>query len=250
MFGLFDPTKVAESQLSSYDPKTGRREKDLGDHIGDAAMSIIMPGFGGKVDQATQDLYVDTLKEGAGNRLTRYGSVVGGEDTSNLSRLSATQLDQRLSANEALKGARNQAVAATGRDRAEYMDLSDPDAILSLAATHVKADRKAEKAQEKAEAAAIRQEGYERQDSLYAHQTQQTNLMNAHNADQANKQRAHEFAVQEARNAQTMQLAMMDREAKMADRQYMREERAADKRQQSIMMLIKGLSQLGAGFSI
>ena len=74
--------------------------------------------------------------------------------------------------------------------------------------------------------------------------------MNAHNADQANKQRAHEFAVQEARNNQTMQLAMMDREDKMSDRRYMREERQADKRQESIMMLIKGLSQLGAGFSI
>ena len=47
-----------------------------------------------------------------------------------------------------------------------------------------------------------------------------------------------------------MQLAMMDREDKMTDRRYMREERQADKRQASIMMLIKGLSQLGAGFSI
>ena len=100
------------------------------------------------------------------------------------------------------------------------------------------------------EQAEIRQEGYERQDRLYAHQVEQTNLQNAHNANESNKMRLHELALQEARNNQTMQLAMMDREDKMADRRYMREERAADKRQASIMMLIKGLTQLGAGFSI
>jgi len=250
MFDFLDPTKVAESQLSSYDPKTGRREKDFGDHLGDGLMNIILPGFGSKVDEATKNLYIDTLKEGAGNRLTRYGSVDGGQDTSNLSRLSATQLEQRLLANKELKEARTKAVTLSGRDRSEYMDLSDPDEILSRAVTHAEIDKEGDKEKEKTDAADIRAEGYKRQDALLAHQTQQTNLMNAHNADQANKQRAHEFAVQEARNAQTMQLAMMDREAKMADRQYMREERAADKRQQSIMMLIKGLSQLGAGFSI
>ena len=250
MFDFLDPTKVAESQLSSYDPKTGKREKDIGDHLGDGLMSIFVRGFGDKVDQATQDLHVDTLTEGAGNRLGRYGSVVGGEDTSDLTGLTSRELDRRLNSNQTLKDARTKAVSSTGRDRSEYMDLSDPDAILSLAATHVRKDKESEKARLKAEAAGIRQEQYDRQDLLYAHQTGQTNLMNAHNADQANKQRAHEFAVQEARNNQTMQLAMMDRQDKMADRRYMREERQADKRQESIMMLIKGLSQLGAGFSI
>ena len=47
-----------------------------------------------------------------------------------------------------------------------------------------------------------------------------------------------------------MQLAMMDRADKREDRRIAREDRQADKRQASIMMLIKGLTQLGAGFSV
>ena len=116
MFDFLDPTKVAESQLSSYDPEARKREKDIGDHFGDGLMSIFMPGFGDKVDQATQDLHVDTLTRGAGNRLTRYGSVVGGEDTSDLTRVTSTQLDQRLKGNQTLKDSRTQASVTTGRD--------------------------------------------------------------------------------------------------------------------------------------
>ena len=261
MFDFLDPTKVAESQLSSYDPKTGKREKDFGDHLGDGLMSIFMPGFGSKVDQATQDLHVDTLKQGAGNRLTRYGSVSGGEDTSDLTRLSSRQLDQRLNANQTLKDTRTKASVTTGRDRSEYMELNDPDAIMSLAAGHVKQDKekKEKEARDRETSLLERSERREdnriaaserRQDALYAHQVEQTNLQNAHNAAETNKTRLHELALQEARNNQTMQLAMMDREDKLADRRYAREDRAADRRQQSIMMLIKGLAQLGQGFSL
>lgn len=83
-----------------------------------------------------------------------------------------------------------------------------------------------------------------------AHQTQQTNAMNAHNAAESNKRIAFEREVQNQKNQQTMQLAMMDRQDKMADRALAREDRAASQRQQSIMALIKGLSQMGAGFAI
>ena len=83
-----------------------------------------------------------------------------------------------------------------------------------------------------------------------AHSTAQTNSMNAHNAAESNKRIAFEREVQNQKNQQTMQLAMMDRQDKMADRALVREDRAASQRQQSIMALIKGLSQMGAGFAI
>ena len=83
-----------------------------------------------------------------------------------------------------------------------------------------------------------------------AHATQQTNAMNAHNAAESNKRIAFEREVANQRNQQTMQLAMMDRQDKVADRALVREDRAASQRQQSIMALIKGLSQMGAGFAI
>ena len=56
--------------------------------------------------------------------------------------------------------------------------------------------------------------------------------------------------LQRQQNQQTLQLAIMDRADKKEDRRIAREDRQADKRQASIMMLIKGLTQLGAGFSI
>ena len=250
MFDFLDPTKVAESQLSSYDPEARKREKDIGDHLGDGLMSIFMPGFGDKVDQATQDLHVDTLTRGAGNRLNRYGSVVGGEDTSDLAGLTSTQLDQRLKGNQTLKDSRTKASVTTGRDRSEYMELNDPDAILSLAASHVRQDRdkKAQDERDRQDALLTRSE--ERQDSRTAAAERREEARLAHQAAETNKTRLHELAVQEARNNQTMQLAMMDREDKVADRRYAREDRAADRRQQSIMMLVKGLAQLGQGFSL
>ena len=51
-------------------------------------------------------------------------------------------------------------------------------------------------------------------------------------------------------NMMQLKLANMDRSDRREDRRMEREDRQADKRQASIMMLIKGLSQLGAGFSI
>ena len=254
------PEKIAENER--WDPKKGERERDFGDKAGDAIMSVLTGrNYRQAVEEAARTSYVDNLKDAAGTRLTRYGSVSGGEDTSDLSRLTETQLDQRLNANQTLKNTRTEASVTTGRDRSEYMDLNDPDAIMSLAARHVKQDREKKKEQNKTDAAELRQETREyeagirsedraRQDALLAYQTEQTNLQNAHNASETNKTRLHELALQEARNNQTMQLAMMGREDKLADRRYAREDRAADRRQQSIMMLIKGLAQLGQGFSL
>ena len=47
-----------------------------------------------------------------------------------------------------------------------------------------------------------------------------------------------------------MQLAQLDRSDRREDRRIAREDRQADKRQASIVMLIKGLTQLGQGFTI
>ena len=254
------PEKIAENE--SWDPKKGERTRDFGDKAGDAIMSVLTGrDYGQAVEDATKTTYTDTLRDAAGTRLTRYGSVVGGEDVSDLSKLTGKQLEQRLTSNQALKDSRTTASVTSGRDRSEYMELNDPDAIQSLAARHVRLDREKEKekARERELELLTRSETREterldradaRQTALLAHQTEQTNLRNAHNANEANKTRLHELALQEARNSQTMQLAMMDREDKLADRRYAREDRAADRRQQSIMMMIKGLAQLGQGFSL
>ena len=259
MFGL-TPEQIAENE--KWDPEKGERTRDFGDRLGDGIMSVLTgTNYGKRVQDAARDSYVDTLTDAAGTSLTRYGSVIGGEDVSDLSRLTGTQLTQRLTSNKALKDARTQASVTTGRDRAAYTELNDPDAIMSLAATHVREDKEKKEAEAKAEKARLLREERERQDelttrqndrqdALLAHQASETNRRLAHEANETNKTRLHELALQEARDNQTMQIAMMDREDKLADRRYAREDRAADRRQQSIMMLVKGLAQLGQGFSL
>ena len=69
-------------------------------------------------------------------------------------------------------------------------------------------------------------------------------------AEENNAWRKSQAEKEERRYDMQMQLARMDRSDKREDRRIAREDRQADKRQESIMMLIKGLSQLGAGFSI
>lgn len=73
-------------------------------------------------------------------------------------------------------------------------------------------------------------------------------------AENARRERQFEAAqnreLTREQNKMQLNIAMMDRQDKREDRRIAREDREADKRQASIMMLIKGLTQLGAGFSI
>ena len=71
-----------------------------------------------------------------------------------------------------------------------------------------------------------------------------------YNEDRNEAWRRFQSEKEDKRYDMQMQLALMDRADKREDRRIAREDRQADKRQASIMMLIKGLTQLGAGFSI
>lgn len=84
------------------------------------------------------------------------------------------------------------------------------------------------------------------EDSRYAAQI----ARQQYNEDRDEAWRKHQSQKEDKRYDMQMQLAMMDRADKREDRRIAREDRQADKRQASIMMLIKGLTQLGAGFSI
>ena len=82
------------------------------------------------------------------------------------------------------------------------------------------------------------------------HNARESQLHRQYLAEQNAADRKANRALQREQNQQTLQLAIMDRQDRKEDRRMAREDRQADKRQQSIMMLIKGLTQLGAGFSI
>ena len=83
-----------------------------------------------------------------------------------------------------------------------------------------------------------------------AYNTREANAEREHNARESDKRIAYEDSVARMRSENQMQIALMDREDKRIDRRYQREDRLAAQRQQSIAALMKGLTQLGAGFAI
>ena len=71
-----------------------------------------------------------------------------------------------------------------------------------------------------------------------------------HQSEQQDKRLAAERQERGLQREQNLQLAIMDREDKKADRRMAREDRLSAQRQASIMALVKGLTQMGAGFAI
>ena len=101
-----------------------------------------------------------------------------------------------------------------------------------------------EKEETKIQTEKERQEG--RQDSLRASQES----WQRYQADKDDAWRKHQSEKEDRRLDMQMELAQLDRADRREDRRIAREDKAADRRQQSIMMLIKGLAQLGQGFSL
>ena len=202
----------AQRELAEYSPKTGQRKQDWGDIIGDKI-------FGRKeaIDKAVADLHVSNLTDNYGTQINRYGDVVGGEDVSNLRRLTEKQVVNRLASNRELMGARSEAGATTGDDITTFQDLNTPEAVRARASKLLKETQegKEEKAENKLDL--IRSEG--RLDR---------NLQRQLTAENNKMQLQLEYA----------RLAQSDRQ------------RTADRKDKAIMALLGGLGNLGAGFTI
>ena len=85
---------------------------------------------------------------------------------------------------------------------------------------------------------------------LRAFETQQTNSRLAHESEQNNLTRQYQTDVAKYDANTKLQLARMESADRRADRAAAREDRLAAQRQASIMALVKGLTQMGAGFAI
>jgi hypothetical protein len=239
LFGSIE--KNAERELLSYNPRTGQREKDLGDYLGDFFLRT-----GSELDKATKDAYVRNLEDNYGTNIRRYGNVVGGEDVSNLSSLSAEQLNRRLLANKELKSARSQAGAETGRDITEFQNLNTAEAVRARASKLIKdeLDEKVRKKETKEKS---------RYDESIRYRDDQNNLMEEirqqTRTDQLGREKQGELNRLQDRqlSAQNNQMMMQLEYARMsqADRQ-----RTADRRDQAIMALLSGLGNLGAAFTV
>ena len=213
----------AQRELSEYTPKTGQRKQDWGDIIGDKI-------FGRKaaIDKAVADLHVSNLTDNYGTQINRYGDIVGGEDVSNLARLTEKQLTNRLLSNKELMGARSEAGATTGEDITTFQDLSTPEAVRARASKLIKdeLDGKTEKAETKEQNRY--DEGIRRDERIRSEGRLDRNLERQLSAENNKMQMQLEYA-----------------RLSQADRQ-----RTADRKDKAIMALLGGLGNLGAGFTI
>ena len=233
--------EAAERELNNYNPKTGKRKQDFGDWLGDNI-------FGRKaaIDQAVKDLHVDNIQQNYGTSLNRYGSVVGGEDVSNLERLTQNQVGQRLTANKELAGARSAAGALTGDDISTFQDLNTPEAVQARASKIVrernedKEGKKENKEQARHDESVAYQKSRDKEmDTRYA--LEQERLWQT--AQENRKDRALDRQLNAENNAMQMQLEYS--RLAQQDRQNSR-----DRKDKAIMMLMQGLGNLGTAFTI
>jgi len=213
----------AERERLSYDPKEGVRKKDFGDHIGDFFL-----GTGSALDKATKDAYVGNLQDNYETDIKRYGNVVGGEDVSNLARLSEEKLRNRLLANKELKGARSEAGATTGRDITEFQSLDTPEAVRARGSKILRDDLETKTTKKETTEQTRYDDGIRRDERIRSEGRLDRNLERQLSAENNKMQMQLEYS----------RLAQSDRQ------------RTADRKDKAIMALLGGLGNLGAGFTI
>lgn len=94
----------------------------------------------------------------------------------------------------------------------------------------------------------LAREEYEREWRKW--KTEEDDKWRRHQSAQADADKRADRQERALQREQNLQLAIMTNEDKAADRRIAREDRLAAQRQQSIMALMKGLTQMGAGFAI
>lgn len=231
----------ADRERFSYDPETGKRKKEIGDHIGDFIFRR-----GAALDKATKDAYVNNLKNTYGTQLRRYGNVVGGEEVSDLSRLTSKQVGNRLLSNKELKGARSEAGERTGEDITTFQDLNTPEAVRARAAKLVREKQEGKEAAKETkeenrynEGVAYRKSRDNETDKRY--DLEQQRMWENRQAER--KDRALTREMNAENNAMQMQLEY----SRLAQADAAR---AQDRKDKAIMALLGGLGNLGAAFTI
>ena len=228
------PEQIAKNE--DWDPKKGRRERDFGDRVGDAAMSLLTgTDYSQRVADATRTQYTDDLQEQFGDRITRTRGVPGYDELGDLSRMSRTALDQELTRRKETKDARSKGAALTGKDRGEFTSMTDPGEILAHASKLVKDEKDTKERTERTRLETIRLDDNRRSDERFA----ANQALNIAQMEMSNKRLDNQ-----------MELAQMNQRMKMRQ-QDRADARAAKKdRQLMIMQLIKGMSQMGASIAI
>ena len=224
------PEQIAEGE--SWDPKKGKRTKDLGDRVGDGIMSVLTgTNYGERVQEATKGQYLENMQDLYGDRINKTKNVTGYQSIGNLTRLTDRKINQELENREKTQAARSKAAATTGLSRDNFLESTDPGTILASATKLVK-DEKDQKERDLLQKDEDRYRDT-RKDKADANAIL---LMNMEN-NQANLRADRELR----RDQQAYQNRALDlKEARMDRRD----------RQAAIQQMMAGLAQLGASIAI
>ena len=218
------PEQIAENE--SWDPKKGKRTKDLGDRVGDGIMSVLTgSNYGERVQEATRGQYLDTMEDLYGDRINKTKGVAGYEAIGDLDRLTDRKIEQELRNREATRSARSSRKALTGETDADLdLTVTDPGTIKAGATKFVKDEKETEK---------LRIEG--KADSRYRDSQDLIALQFANSA--ADRQADREYR----RDQQAYQNRKLDMQEARLDRKD---------RQAAIQQMMAGLAQMGASIAI
>ena len=272
LLGL-DPKSIASA--SDYTPGEGRK-KDFGDYIGDAVLSALTgTNYSELVEKESKAKRGEKLDDVFGGRITDVAGLEGYSELPGLDGLAdmkSSDIEKELKRREATKQALSTAAVTYGVDIEDLKGLTDPGEILSKASGLKKAEGVAERTRQEGradakeerariEAEKIRNHTITESNNARAHEaaetsklrafeTQQTNARLAHESTQNNLTRQYQADLAKHDANTKLQLGMMESADRRADRAAAREDRLASQRQASIMALVKGLTQMGAGFAI
>ena len=236
----------AEREHASYDPRTGKRKKDLGDHIGD-----FITGRGSAIDEAVKREHTDRLNRS-------YGVTIGElNNTPGISlqiddRTDPTVLEQQINAAKpkaaAMKSALQQAALADVV--IDTTKLTTPEAVIQHVVSTKKGrtdkkekeerDRKfTETRRQEDRAERLERERVAREDA----RMEQLDFREDRKDERARLDRMEDRRLTAEQNKMQMQLSY-DRLA-MQERNNMQA-----RKDKAIAMLFQGLGNLGAGFAI
>ena len=170
----------------------------------------------------------------------------------------ALGLDTGLIATTKQKGVNNTAALdyldSTGRTL-ESIGLKDTggltkSTINSAIVKTDKAEKKAEKKEDEATAAGIRQEGYKQSNNQLTAQLRSQENRLSHTDKQNRLDRSLERELAGNREDLNLQIAMMNNELSEKRMAYDRETRSMDRRDKMIAQLMSGIGQLGGAFAL
>ena len=275
LLGL-DPKSIASA--ADYTPGEGRK-KDIGDYIGDAILSALTgTNYSQKVEEESKAKRGQKLDDVFGGRIAEVSGLAGYSPSAlptsqlDLADMRDVDIEKELKRREATKQALSTAAVTYDVDIEDLKGLTDPGEILSKASGLKKAEGIAERdrlegrqddrlaLEREIESQRLAHDSNEK-NALYAHQaseasklrafeTQQNNARLAHEANENNLTRQYQTEVAKYDANTKLQLGRMESADRRADRAAQREDRLASQRQASIMALVKGLTQMGAGFAI